>query len=131
MGDFRLTMIRSVLREPFVCKTTMFSGSAKWLPCVSRPMLRKAAILTADRHSENGFPYGRSLLDNEVISPLGFNAFQWENCFRWTKFSLNSDFRGTNYHRGVGQHCTTLLHPHYQNMIAAAYTVCNFLFERA
>ena len=83
--------IRSLLHEQFVRKKMIFPVLQNDCPVFSGPMLRRAAILTADRHSENGFLYGRSLLDDEVISQL--EHIKWVSMhFNGELFSLDDVF---------------------------------------
>ena len=60
--------------------------------------------------TENGRPYGGSLVAAEVCSPLEriepvFNAFQWAFSFRLMMILLNSDFNGMNYPHQARHHC--------------------------
>ena len=80
-----------MLRKPFV-RMTILPALQNGCPVFSGPMLRRAAILTADRHLENGFPYGQSSLDNEVISPLEH--------IKWVSMHSNGEtvFAGRCFH---------------------------------
>ena len=85
MGEFCLTLISSLFREPIFCFTTsgfkMATGCRKWLP----------AVLGTDsshyRHQKMAAVW-RIFVGRAGISPIGthwtvFNAFQWFFYFTW------------------------------------------------